>query len=266
MPELARRKLTLEYDGTAFSGWQRQPGVERTVQGVLEAALDRLPWEHGSVVAAGRTDAGVHAAAMATHVDSAADLPDEKMRLAINAHLPSDVAVLAVESVAASFEAQYSCCYRRYLYRIRMVRGRPRGSALDRFRVLHVFRDLDVVAMQEATQLLVGRHDFSSLATQETRRRERTVYLCDLRREAHEIRLHFAADGFLRSMVRTAVGTLLWVGTGKLRPQEVADVLAARNRSRAGPNVAPHGLYFVEAGYQPWSHTSSERIVADLAL
>jgi tRNA pseudouridine38-40 synthase len=263
---VARLRLTIEYDGTDFLGWQRQVAGERTVQGALEGAFSRLPGEHGPVVGAGRTDAGVHALAMVAHLDTTTAIPPEKLRLALNAHLPGDVAVLEVVPVAADFHAQFSCLYRRYLYRARVLRGDPRGLALSRRRVLAVHRPLDVGAMQRAARAVVGRHDFSSFATQESRTKVRTVQLCELRQEGGELRLHIAADGFLRSMVRTVVGTLLWIGKGKLGADDMARVIAARDRTRAGHNVAPHGLYFVEAGYEAWDPARSEAAAATMVL
>ncbi len=261
-----RVRLLLEFDGTDFYGWQRQAAGERTVQGVVEQALAQLPGEHGTVMAAGRTDAGVHALALVAHVDTTSTIPDEKLRLALNAHLPRDVAVIRVNTAAPDFEAQYHCLYRRYLYRLRFVRDDPRGLAVNRNRVLPVFRHLDLPAMQAATEHLTGRHDFSTFATQESRTKVRTVHMCELRREQGEVRLHIAADGFLRNMVRTIVGTLLWVGKGKLTPADMPALLAARDRTRAGHNVGPQGLYFIEAGYQAWDADASERAVADLIV
>ena len=260
---MRRVRLTLEFDGTDFYGWQRQQRTgERTVQATVEAAFAQLPGEHGPVVAAGRTDAGVHAMAMVAHLDSTSEIPDEKLRLALNAHLPSDVVVLRTETVAGDFHAQFDCLYRRYLYRLRVVRDEPRGMALDRRRVLSVYRTLDFSAMSEACRHLEGRHDFASFATQETRSTVRTLHLCELREEAAEIRLHVAAEGFLRNMVRTLVGTLLWVGKGKLAPEEMPGLIEARDRTRAGHNVPAHGLYFVEAGYSEWDRGPSEELVA----
>lgn len=254
-----RVALTVEFDGTAFKGWQSQATGERTVQDSLEAAFAALPGAHGRVHGAGRTDAGVHALAMVAHCDTDGSIPDEKLRLALNAHLPADLAVLAVRTVAPGFEAQFSCAYRRYLYRFRIVRDRPRGLALDRHRVLMVHRHLDVDAMGAAARRFEGRHDFSSLATQETRSRERTVHLCELRTARGELHLHVAADGFLRGMVRALAGTLLRVGHGTLGPEDVAGLLAARDRTAAGRNLPPHALYFVEAGYEAWDRNRSER-------
>lgn len=261
-----RVRLTLEFDGTDFHGWQRQVTGERTVQGVMEAAFAQLPGPHGAVHAAGRTDAGVHALAMVAHVDTASTIPDEKLRLALNAHLPTDVAVVAVASTHPRFEAQFDCQYRRYLYRLRVVRDDPRGLALQRHRVLPIYRHLDVPAMQAACLPLLGRHDFAAFATQETRTTVRTVHLCELRSESGELRLHIAGDGFLRNMVRTIVGTLLWVGEGKLTPEEVPRIVQARDRQLAGHNVGPQGLYFVEAGYLPWDPERSEQAASQLVV
>lgn len=253
-----RVRLTVEFDGTDFYGWQRQVTGERTVQGELEDAFARLPGTHSSVKAAGRTDAGVHALALTAHLDTTSPIPDEKLRLAVNSHLPRDVAVLELETAAPDFESQFDCLYRRYVYRMRVVRDRPRGLALDRARVLPVFRRLDVPAMREAAAALAGRHDFAAFATQETRSTVRTVLLCDLREEAGELRLHVAADGFLRNMIRAIVGTLLWVGKGKLVPGDLPGILEARDRTRAGHNAPGYALYFVEAGYSPWDARHSE--------
>lgn len=265
--DLVRRlRLSIEFDGWGFSGWQRQTTGARTVQGVIEQAFAMLPGEHGSLRGAGRTDAGVHALGMVAHMDTTSELPDKKLRSALNAHLPEDVVIWALSTADSDFEAQYDCLYRRYLYRLRLSRDDSRGLALDRARVLPIFRSVDVSAMQEAAAAVVGTHDFSSFATQETRSRTRTVHLCDLREEGTELRLHIAADGFLRNMVRTVVGTLLWIGKGKLAAGDMPDVIAARDRARAGPNVAPHALYFAEAGYEPWERAASEARIARLRV
>ncbi len=257
---MRRIKLTLEYDGSAFFGWQVQAATgERTVQGVLAAALADIPRTVPKVRAAGRTDAGVHALAMVAHYDTDDAIAEDKIVRALNARLPPDVRILAAKEVAADFEAQYHCLYRRYLYRMRLVRDDLSGRALDRNRVLHLAQRLDIPAMQQAAAAFVGRHDFAALATQETRSTEREVYLCELTRDGRDLRLETAADGFLRNMVRAVVGTLLWVGEGRRRPEDIVPLLASRDRRQAGPNVPPHGLYFAEAGYTPWA----EREVAN---
>ncbi len=256
-----RVRVVIEFDGTGFHGWQFQLSGERTVQGVLAEALSNLPGTHSRVQGAGRTDAGVHALALVGHFDTTSRIEDEKLRLAMNAHLPGDVAVLELTTVEAGFEAQFSCHYRRYLYRMRVVRGNPRGLALDRKRVLALHWLPDTAAMQEAALMLEGRRDFASFGTQETGNTVRELYLSELRLEHGELRYHVAGSGFLRGMVRAIVGTLLWVGKGKLRAEEVLDVLAARDRRRAGHSAPAHGLYFMEAGYVPFEPVASAGVL-----
>lgn len=251
---MRRVKVTLEYDGTNFFGWQVQARTrERTVQGVAQAALSGIPGAVPRIMAAGRTDAGVHALAMSAHYNTADTIPILRVPAALNARLPGDVRVLHAEEVGSDFEAQFSCCYRRYEYRMRSLRAGLAGSALDRQRVLFLSQRLDTAAMQAAAPHFEGTRDFGALATQETRPTVRTVLLCRLRVVGADLTLHVAADGFLRNMVRALVGTLLWVGEGKLTPADIPALLAARDRRRLGPNVPPHGLYFAEAGYTPWA-------------
>lgn len=250
---MRRIKLTVEFDGTDFFGWQKQAKTqERTVQGVMEAALASLPGALPKLHAAGRTDAGVHALAMVAHYDTEDRVPTAKVPAALNARLPRDVRVLRAEEVPPTFEAQFGCRYRRYVYRMRRLEGGGAGSALERHRILFLPQRLDVPAMQRSAPLFEGAHDFAALATQETRTTVRTVYLSRLEASGPDLTLHVAADGFLRNMVRAVVGTLLYVGEGKLAPEAVPALLASRDRRRAGPNAPPHGLYFAEAGYESW--------------
>ena len=248
-----RLKLTFEFDGTDFYGWQIQRKTgERTVQAVLQEALAKLPGNHSSLKAAGRTDSGVHALAMVAHFDTDTPVPDEKLLNAMNKHLPGDVRIWKLEGVHSEFQAQFDCLYRSYVYRMRLSKGDLRGSSLDRKRVLAIYRELDLQAMLKAARMFEGKHDFSALATQETRSTIRTVYSCELEASGRNLELHISADGFLRNMVRATVGTLLEVGEGKIKPDDIADILVSRDRAKAGKNVRPHGLYFVKASYEPW--------------
>ena len=261
---MQRFKLTLEYDGTDFFGWQVQTRTgERTVQGTLQAALAKLPGQHAGLRAAGRTDAGVHALAMVAHVDSDTPLSAPQLQRALNAHLPPDVRVLGLEPVPSTFEAQYSCQWRYYRYRLRLARDDLAGTVLERRRVLHLFQDVDAEVMQRAAPLFEGSRDFAALATQETRNTERTVYRCRLGRSGRDLTLHIAADGFLRGMVRATLGTLLRVGSGKLSPADIPAILESKDRRRAGENVPPHGLYFVSAGYTPWTSETAAGLELD---
>ena len=253
---MARYKLTIEYDGTGFYGWQIQARTgERTVQGELQRALSRLPGEHSSLRAAGRTDAGVHALAMVAHFDSNTRIPAQQLQRAINAHLPPDVRVLSLSETTPDFEAQYDCLYRRYIYRMRLTRHDLSGSALDRNRVLLLPQALNVPAMQAAAPYFLGTHDFAALATQETRSTIKTIYQCNLMTDGNNLTLHITGDGFLRNMVRAIVGTLILVGENKRRPEDITTILASKDRQQAGSNMPPQGLYFAEAGYQPWQST-----------
>ncbi len=251
---MRRIRLTLEYDGTGFYGWQVQAKTgERTVQGVVEKALATLPGARPRIMAAGRTDAGVHALAMVAHYDTEDNIPVNKVPPALNVRLPRDVVVLKAEEVPLTFQSQFDCLYRRYVYRMRLVGEGTQGRALERHHILFLSRRLDLDAMARAAPLFEGPHDFAALATQETRGTERTLFLCRLEVKEPNLTLHVVGDGFLRNMVRAVVGTLLYVGEGKLAPEDIPEILASRDRQRAGPNVPPHGLYFAEAGYTAWA-------------
>lgn len=255
---MRRIRITIEYDGTDFYGWQVQAKTgERTVQGVMEAALAHIPHAVPKIRAAGRTDAGVHALAMVAHYDTADGIPSQQIVRMFNARLPADVRVLQAEEVSQDFEAQYSCCYRRYVYKMRLARGYPAKSALERQRRLFLYQKLDTTAMQAACTYFLGKKDFAALATQETRSTVRELYLCRLDVDARDLELHVAADGFLRNMVRALVGTLLWVGEGKIQPEQLPALLAAGERGKLGMNAPAHALYFAKAGYHPWQASQS---------
>jgi tRNA pseudouridine38-40 synthase len=257
LPEGWRRlKLILEWDGTSFAGWQVQSKGERTVQGVLERALEPLGVS-ARPMAAGRTDAGVHALGMVAHVDVQHQVPAENVRRALNARLPDDVRVLSCTEVDNTFHSRFSCAWRSYTYRILNARTQ---SALERHRMLWVPQRLEVAPMRHAARHLEGEHDFAAFASQEERQTVRTVYACEVRslpiqRSPDEqlIEIHVVGESFLRHMVRGIVGTLLEVGFGRLESGRVAQVLSSKDRAQAGKNVASHGLYFTEAGFEPWT-------------
>jgi tRNA pseudouridine38-40 synthase len=240
-------RLVLEYDGTGFSGWQVQRG-KRTVQAEVAKAVQRVTGERVTVVGAGRTDAGVHAEGQVAHLCSRTRIRCEHLVHALNANLPPDVAVLRVDEVPAGFHAQFHASGKTYRYRVlqRSVR-----SALRRDRAYGFRAPLDVDRMRAAAARLVGTHDFRAFCTEaRTRKRtERRVDRLDIRREGDEVLFEIAGSGFLYNMVRTVVGTLLWVGIGKLTPDDVSAILASRDRRRAGPVVPPQGLTLVEVRY-----------------
>ena len=249
---MPRYALLVEYDGTPFSGWQRQV-ARPTVQGVLEAALGRLETGVPSVAAAGRTDAGVHALGQVAQVDLGRDWEPFRLAEALNHHLkPHPLAVRAAARVADDWHARFSAIERCYLYRILNRRARP---ALLSGRVWHVARRLDVGAMRAGARHLLGRHDFTTFRAAECQADSPVRTLDRLEVEAvetahgREIRVHVAARSFLHNQVRSFVGTLERVGAGAWAPGDVAQALAARDRAACGPVCPPWGLYLAGGGY-----------------
>ena len=245
-----RVRLTLAWDGSAFQGWQSQAQGERTLQDTLHAALLR----YGPClrpVAAGRTDAGVHALEMTAHVDvqGGFKVPPERLPRALNLHLPDDLRVLEAHKAPVNFHARHSCSARRYVYRIgRSAQPHP----LEMERSLWVLGPLDLEQMKQASRLLVGRHDFAAFATREERQTVRDLYALEWRETAFltpTLELHLRGESFLRHMVRAIVGTLLEVGQGKRSIQSVSELLERGARPTAGRNVDAHGLYFAGAEY-----------------
>lgn len=245
---MPRYRLTIEYDGGPFVGWQRQSSGP-SVQAALESALARFTGEAPETVAAGRTDAGVHALGQVVHFDLSRDWPPGKICDALNYHLrPDPVVALEAAPVDASFHARFSAMRRAYLYRILNRRAPP---ALDAGRVWPVERPLDAQAMHDAAQILVGLHDFTSFRASMCQARSpvKTLDLLSVRRAGAEIHVEARARSFLHHQVRNMVGTLAQVGLGKWTADDVAAALAARDRSAAGPTAPPGGLYLVEVGY-----------------
>lgn len=244
-------KLTVAYDGTQYHGFQRQGRLDLpTVQSLLEEAWARLVGEEVKVIGAGRTDAGVHALGQVVNFRTATrSIPTERVPRAFNSVLPRDVAVLGCEEAPLSFHARFDAVGKLYEYR---VLNRPFPSPVDRLYTLHVSAPLDVEAMQEGAGYLVGTHDFSAFAGRLKGEKSavRTITRCSVRR--HEERVHFAVegDGFLYHMVRTIVGTLLQVGLGKEEPRWVREVLASRDRRKAGATAPAHGLFLAAVYYK----------------
>jgi tRNA pseudouridine38-40 synthase len=245
---VTRWRLTIEYDGGPFMGWQRQdhgPSVQQT----LEEALQRMTGEEAVFSAAGRTDAGVHALAMSAHVDVERSLTPHRLREGLNALVrPHPISILAVEQVADDWHARFSCIGRRYLYRILNRRAPP---ALDAGRVWHVPVPLDVDAIGECTAHLVGRHDFTTFRSAQCQSDSpvKTLDRLEVTRAGDEIHVTAAARSFLQHQVRSMVGCLAMVGRGQWQPDDIRKALEARDRAALGFNAPPHGLYFVEAIY-----------------
>ena len=245
---MTRWRLTIEYDGSPFMGWQRQdhgPSVQQT----LEEALRQMTGEQEAFTAAGRTDAGVHALAMSAHVDVMKSLTAHRLREGLNALVrPQPISVLEVSEVADDWHARFSCIGRRYLYRILARRAPP---ALDSGRVWHIAAPLEVEAMREGAAHLVGRHDFTTFRSAQCQSDSpvKTLDALKVTRVGEEVHVRAAARSFLHHQVRSMVGCLAMVGRGQWQPDEMRHALEARDRSALGFNAPPHGLYFVEAVY-----------------
>ncbi|WP_017665097.1 tRNA pseudouridine(38-40) synthase TruA [Porphyrobacter sp. AAP82] len=245
---MTRFALTLEFDGTPFFGLQRQshgPSVQQSV----EDALHRITGETVTLHSAGRTDAGVHALAMRSHVDVEKPFDPFRLMEALNAQLrPDPIAVTACDVVPEDWHARFSCTGRRYLYRIA---NRRAPLTLLRDKAWHVPRPLDADAMQRAAQGLVGRHDFTTFRSVHCQAADPVKTLDELRVEkvGEEIHIHAAARSFLHHQVRSMVGCLKLVGAGTWPESRIAAALAARDRGALGLNAPPHGLYFVAATY-----------------
>lgn len=243
-----RYRLTLEYDGTPFAGWQRQPD-RLTVQQALEEAIFRMSGETITTQAAGRTDAGVHALGQVVHFDLSRAWDPFRIREALNYHLrPRPVAVLAAEAAPEGFEARFSATARHYEFRI-LNRRAP--AVIERHHVWHVPAPLDAGAMDHAAGLILGLHDFTTFRSAECQARSplRTLDAFDVRRELDHLVITASARSFLHHQVRSMVGSLKLVGEGKWRPADFRAALDARDRRRCGPMAPPDGLYLTRVDY-----------------
>jgi tRNA pseudouridine38-40 synthase len=245
---VTRWRLTIEYDGGPFMGWQRQDNGP-SVQQQVESAIFRMTGELATVHAAGRTDSGVHALAMSAHADIEKTLTAHRLRDGLNALVrPDPIAILAAERVANDWHARFSCIGRRYEYRILNRRAPP---AIERGHVWHIATPLDVEAMAEGAAMLVGRHDFTTFRSVQCQSKSpvKTLDRLEIVRNGEHIRIEAAARSFLHHQVRSMVGCLAMVGRGQWKPADIKAALDARDRAALGLNAPPDGLYFVEAIY-----------------
>ncbi len=242
-----RIAIGIEYSGVPFAGWQRQ-GHAYTIQQVIEEALSKVADHPVSAVAAGRTDAGVHAMQQVAHFDTSAERQTRSWLLGVNSNLPSDVALRWVLPVSDEFHARFRAMRRRYRY---VIHCRLTHSPLYLNRVTWVHHELDVARMALAATYFVGTHDFSSYRAQECQAKSpvKTVHELRVERRGEFIVLDIEADGFLHHMVRNIAGVLIAIGMGKEPPEWAKAVLEARNRALGGVTARPEGLYFVQPTY-----------------
>lgn len=240
-------KLTLEYDGTHYHGWQSQPRLN-TIQGTVEKALEQLTRQPVRITGAGRTDAGVHAFGQVAHFTPPVSFDSTTWSRGLNALLPDDIAVRSAEEVPASFHARFSAKKKTYAY---FIYNHPRRSPLHRRTAWHVFQPLDLSKMRKAGRMLIGCRDFTSLCAAASEGEDRVVDLqkIDFKKEGDQIKITFQAPRFLQYMVRNLVGLLVEVGRDRRGVDEISDILQGRDRRLAGPTAPPQGLFLMQIDY-----------------
>ena len=246
---MTRWKLTIEHDGRPYVGWQRQ-AQGASVQQEIEEAITKFSAETVRLHAAGRTDAGVHALGQVAHFDLERPSDSHTVREALNAHLrPQPIAIVSAEPVDDHFHARMSARRRRYRY---IILNRPARPALDIGRAWHLAYTLDIAAMREGAAHLIGKHDFSTFRASECQAKSpiKTLDQLDIVEDGAYLKFEVSARSFLHHQVRNMVGTLALVGRGKWTPGEVAQALAARDRTAGGPTAPPDGLYLVGVDYE----------------
>lgn len=246
-------KLTIAYDGTAYSGWQIQPNAPSIQQHLQEALTTFLPGEKIVVIGSGRTDAGVHALNQIAHFKTEHDISPNRLLLALNGLVPRDIRIKKVEKAPLQFHSQYSAIGKEYHYHLYLER------VMDPFRRLycwHVLRRIDLTLLHEAAALFVGTHDFTSFANEPhagsvAKNPVRTIYRIDTSPTEGGLRLEFEGNGFLYKMVRNIVGTLIDVASHRLTIADVVSIFEAKDRRRAGCAAPPQGLFLVRVDYPP---------------
>jgi tRNA pseudouridine38-40 synthase len=245
---MPRYRLTVEYDGRPYRGFQAQADLP-SVQGAIERAVKGFSGEDIRLIAAGRTDTGVHATGQVVHIDLTRHWAPSTVRNALNAHLvPEPVSILDAEIALEGWHARFSAKERRYLYRIL---NREAPPALDQGRVWHIKKPIDAAAMHAAAQTLVGLHDFTTFRDMQCQAKSpvKTLDVADVRREGDQVLLVFTARSFLHRQVRSMTGTLLEVGVGRWSAEDVAAALEAKDRRACGPVAPADGLYLTGVGY-----------------
>ena len=243
-------KLILEYDGTRYDGWQKQGNTDNTIQGKLESVLSRWAGEPVEIHGSGRTDAGVHAKAQAAnfHIDSKICPTAEAAREYLNRYLPEDIRVLEAEEVSERFHSRLSAVKKTYTY---YVETAEKKNVFERRYVYGLGMEPDVEAMEQAARYLIGEHDFKSFCSNRRMKKStvRTLEEIRIRKEGTKLVFVYTGNGFLYNMVRILTGTLLEVGIGERRPEDMIKILEAENREAAGRTVPPEGLFLTRVEY-----------------
>ena len=242
-------KLTIEYDGKDFNGWQKQPN-KLNIQGTIEQAIKQITGEGIDLMASGRTDAGVHAIGQVANFKTKSNIPIEKFAIAINTNLKKSIRIIKAEEVDERFHSRLSCKKKTYRY---VINNSEFSSAIYRNLETHIEPKLDVKKMQEAVKYFEGEHDFKAFKASGTSSKSsvRTIYRATVKEMPNNrIYIELTGNGFLYNMVRIIVGTLVDVGIGKIAPEEIKNIIESQNRENAGKTLPPNGLYLVEVEYK----------------
>ena len=240
-------KLTIEYDGKDFNGWQKQP-TKLNIQGEIERAIELITGEQVDLTASGRTDAGVHALAQVANFKTNSNLPVEKFAVAINSKLKKSIRIQKAEEVEERFHARYNCRQKTYRY---IINNTEEGSAIYRNLEYFVPVKLNVEKMKQAIKYFEGEHDFKGFKASGTSSKSsvRTIYKTNIEEKDGRIVIELTGNGFLYNMVRIISGTLVDVGLGKIKPEEITEIINSKDRTRAGKTLPPYGLYLVKVEY-----------------
>ena len=241
-------KLTIEYDGKDFNGWQKQPN-KLNIQGEIERAIEEITGEKVDLIASGRTDAGVHAIGQVANFKIEKEIPIEKIPYALNSKLKKSIRIKKAELVDEMFHSRYTCKKKTYKY---IINNSEQGTAIYRNLQYHFPEKLDEIKMNKASKYLIGEHDFKSFKASGTSSKSsvRTIYNAEVKREGEIVTIELTGNGFLYNMVRIIAGTLVEVGVGKIEPEVINDIINAKDRLKAGKTLPPNGLYLVNVEYE----------------
>ena len=241
-------KLTIEYDGKKFNGWQKQPD-KLNIQGEIENAIKEITGEEVELIGSGRTDAGVHAFGQVANFKTNSNLPIEKFAIAINSKLKKSIVIKEAEEVNERFHSRYNAKQKTYRY---VINNSKQGTAIYRDLECHIPIDLDIVEMQKAAKYFEGEHDFKAFKASGTSSKSsvRTIYKAEVISKGDKIKIELTGNGFLYNMVRIISGTLVDVGLKKIKAEEIPNIIEAGDRSNAGKTLPAHGLYLIEVKYE----------------
>lgn len=240
-------KIVIEYHGRGFNGWQKQPD-KLNIQGEIERAIEEITGEKVDLTASGRTDAGVHSLGQTANFKIEGNFPIEKFPIALNSKLKNSIRIKSAEEVDERFHSRYSVKSKKYRY---IINNSEYGTAIYRELEFHIPQKLDIEKMQEAAKYFEGEHDFKAFKASGTSSKSsvRTIYKAEVIKDGDRIKIELTGNGFLYNMVRIISGTLVDVGLGKIKPEEITEIIESLDRKRAGKTLPPHGLYLVEVMY-----------------